>query len=277
MGITLYTLIVFLYIDFLHSQIKLEITLLNANLKPTHNTSQTPNQTTNQTPNPTSSQTPSLAACVMFRIWPGDSFGMSQEHVRQWVRYMRERPGITHITGYCNNNCVEVDYFDEFHIWPEKDYATAQRNANNHCIIANHNSWLLICDIDEYPFMPKDTAPGFLRRYVETTQASQILLRSMFFGQSGKHVEPNQTLFEAYTFRMPNAEDASTRTKPLFRVDRMDSQLYQPNIVHAMNMPNTIVADPETLRLNHYWGIRLDKPISELYYDNSMSLAVGLL
>jgi len=221
-------------------------------------------------------------ACIMFSIWPGDEFGMSPHHLRHWVSYMRIRAGVAHITGYCNDkNCSHIDagLFDIFKAWPEMDYPTAQTGAITDCMHAaskkgrHQPHWLIICDIDEYPFMPGDTSPGFLRRFVENATASQVLLRTMFFGEVNKRVKPNQTLFDAYTYRMPTAEPDSTRTKSLFRVDLIDLNQNQPNIVHAMLMPtgNTVVADPGTLRLNHYWGYRLHRPVSELQRDNSMT------
>ncbi len=217
-------------------------------------------------------------ACIMFRLWSGDQFGMTHHHLRHWVSYMRTQAGVTHITAYCNNddNCSHTGLFDTLIAWPERDYPTAQHTAITHCILNQpQDSWLIVCDVDEYPFMPNDTAPGFLPRFVQSTTepTDQILLRTMFFGEKDKYVTQDQPLYDAYTFRMPYAEDPSTRTKSLFRVDRLlvphilDTQ---PNIVHAMVMPNTLVADPDILRLNHYWGYRLNYPVNELVHDASL-------
>jgi hypothetical protein len=218
-----------------------------------------------------------ISACIMYRLWEGDEFGMTHHHLRHWVEYMRDRAGVRHITGYCNSRDVQSCSMHLFHAWkhwPEQDYPTAQRTANMDCIASAQGQWLIICDVDEYPFMPGDTAPGFLQRFLHSSRPiSQFLLRTLFFGQRGKRVGPNQTLMEAYPYRMPTAEGSGGRTKALFRPDLVADMHQQNNIVHAMVMRegNTFVPDPENeLRLNHYWGYRLDKDTSELVLDGSL-------
>ena len=230
-----------------------------------------------------------VKACIMYKLWKEDEFGMTHHHLEHWVHYMRHNAGVQHVTGYCNlkdkNECsAHESFFDVLKHWPEENYPTAQRTANTDCIqaAASARQWLIICDVDEYPFMPGDTAPGFLPRFLKgkEKEASQFLLRTLFFGERGKKVAPNETLYDTYTYRMPTAEDSGGRTKALFRPDLLDPSYYQPNIVHAMVMregERTEVPDPiNTLRLNHYWGPRLDRhTIGDLQYDPSLSLALA--
>jgi hypothetical protein len=221
-----------------------------------------------------------VLACAMFRIWPGDLFGMRGRHVKDWVGYMKWA-GATRVQLY--DNCHSEDECQgflressDYVKWPEVDYAGAQRDAIQDCIDtakSENITWVLSCDIDEYPFSPVDRRAGFLSRLItlQSQHVSQILFRSMFFG--GRDIVPlneSAALYDHFVYRATSAEGEHHRTKPLFIASYAASQ--QPNIVHEMVMDKggTNVADQEIARLNHYWGFRLDRPLDVLVLDTSL-------
>ena len=235
-----------------------------------------------------------IYSVIFFRIWPGDEFGISPIHLTQWIHYMRYA-GISQIHLYdncyieseCQAGLAAQENVDSYTRWSNTDYATAQRSAYADSIKRFHSSsntthnniWLLHHDIDEYPFAPQDREPGFLLRFMTSKPWSknnddvrQILLQCMFFGQNNQRLNgSNVLLINAYHYRMPETEGWKVRTKPLFRPDSV--QQTSPNIVHEMLMVQgeTLDISPSVLRMNHYWGYRLQKEKNELVHDSSIS------
>lgn len=163
--------------------------------------------------------------------------------------------------------------------WQSSHYPSAQTSAIEKCIsnvkLTAPSAWVLSCDIDEYPFSVSDTSPNHLQRRIVSFQndTSQILMRSMFFGGTGTNRPRNLhvSLLEHYTYRHVQAEGRWSRTKPIFKAALAGEN--QNNIVHEISMKSgqTVVADPDLLRLNHYWGNRLNYPFSELKLDTLAS------
>jgi hypothetical protein len=221
-----------------------------------------------------------VLACAMFRIWPGDLFRMRGRHVKDWVGYMKWA-GATRVRMY--DNCHSEDECQgflressDYVKWPRVEYAGAQRDAIQDCIDtakSENITWVLSCDIDEYPFSLVDRRAGFITRLIasQSPHVSQILFRSMFFGGSdGVPLNESDALYDHFVYRATSAEGEHHRTKPLFIASFAAS--HQPNIVHEMVMDKgvTNVADLEIARLNHYWGFRLDRPRDVLVLDRSV-------
>lgn len=61
----------------------------------------------------------------------------------------------------------------------------AYRHAG--AIWPNKNTFRLFMDIDEYPFFPEDTAPGFLLRYLNSlrTKVGIVYFKNVVFGGHG--------------------------------------------------------------------------------------------
>jgi hypothetical protein len=225
---------------------------------------------------------PEIYACAMFRIWPGDEFSMSYLDLLDWLGYVRWS-GVKHIFLYdnchvdseCQTNASALPYVTYIK-WQSAHYASAQTSAIEHCLsnvrLTAPDAWALLCDIDEYPFSLKDKVANHLQRRILgfPNETSQILMRSMFFGGRGTERPKNRhvSLLEHYTHRHARPEGERHRTKQIFKAALAGRE--QGNIVHEMAMESgtTVVADPEDLRLNHYWGYRLDIPLSELVRDN---------
>lgn len=225
-----------------------------------------------------------IHSCVMFRIWKDDEFKMSTEDLSDWINYLRWS-GVSYF--YLYDNCQQESecqyrFSNSSHIqytkWSNPNYRLAQISAIENCIERLKplpKSWVLSCDLDEYPFHTKDKKSNHLIRLIQsqTNSTSQILLRSMFFGgrdlqrPTGRH-EPLTSFF---MYRAQVAEGEHHRTKPLFIASYADNQ--QSNIVHEITMlqGQTVIPDPNLIRLNHYWGSRLDKPVSELVLDSLSS------
>ena len=79
---------------------------------------------------------PVIHAVVLFRLWPGDTFGMGVPQLVHWVSYMKEVVGIDKIHLYDNcqseSECVNASY--NASRWPEADYFQAQYTAYQHCM-----------------------------------------------------------------------------------------------------------------------------------------------
>ena len=225
------------------------------------------------------SDAPKILVCAMFRIWQGDQFGMKRKHLKDWISYLYWA-GVTHMRLYdhchhdneCQINLRNIEYVR----WQSTDYASAQITAIRDCIsnaLAHNFTWVLSCDIDEYPFSPVDPLNGFLSRLIHSlsSSTSQILLRSMFFGEkSGTPLKSNESIHARYLYRAKIPEADHHRTKPIFMPSRVAE--FQPNIVHEMVMltGDTLVAAPEKARLNHYWGYRLEIGKENLIFDSSL-------
>ena len=223
-----------------------------------------------------------ILACTMFRIWQGDQFGMTRKHLKDWISYLYWA-GVTHVRLYdhchhhdeCQTNIRNIDYIR----WQSTDYASAQIAAIRDCIsnaLAKNFTWVLSCDIDEYPFSPVDPLNGFLSRLIHSlsSSTSQILLRSMFFGeQNGTPLKSNQSIHARYLYRTRIPEGEHHRTKSIFMPSRVAE--FQPNIVHELLMQtgDTVVAAHEKARLNHYWGYRLEIGKDDLVFDSSLAQA----
>jgi len=242
-----------------------------------------------------------IMACAMFRIWDGDSFRMTNYHLKDWIEYMAWA-GVNHFRLYNNeytqNKSIQDELsrssfslsFDFLH-WPSPyNYASSQRNAIADCMThalllqnPKKNVWVISCDIDEYPFSPSDPNPNFLRRIIDDATRggnhAQILFRSLFFGDNrdaGMPIQPNTSVYKRFLHRHSEAEGEHHRTKPLFLAHKAYAPAFQWNIVHEMTMldgVSTLVLEPWSQgRLNHYWGNRIDRSPNESVYDDSLPL-----
>lgn len=199
---------------------------------------------------------PEIHAVLLFRLWGGDAFGMNLTHLSHWISYMKDMCGVQEVHSYENcHSAAECTGVGK--PWPEVDYFQAQYTAYVDAMnsMPNKDIWMLQMDLDEFPFMPGDTKPGFLQRFISSLDAdvTQVLLPCVFFG--GKPENNDDRLPVQFTHRMPEPEHG--RMKPLFRLDAAESMRFRE--VHGMTMRQgrTIVADAKELRMNHYWGDRM--------------------
>ena len=214
-----------------------------------------------------------LTAVAMFRVnFTSDLLKFTLAEIDQWMTYL-EYAGVQHFYLYDNcqhdYECVADRYRNDSRVtyvhWPEPQYTKAQNPAYEHHRI-NHAKakFELQLDIDEYPFMPNDSDPNFLRRYAFSMQADQTLIPSWFFGGPA---ETNHTWRAMrYFHKQPNIFK-NGRHKPLYAPEKVSKV-----VVHQAQGPSLVtqMADPNTLYLKHYWCERIEQP--EVYDDTIVPL-----
>ena len=243
-----------------------------------------------------------LSAVVMFRVdFKNDLLKFSRDEVKQWMSYM-SYAGVQHF--YIYDNC-RLDY--ECQIWLQVDprvtyrrhhvlqYQEAQISAYIHHFNNNQkrekkksSQYEIILDIDEYPFMPKDTKEGFLLRFARHAlqNEDQTLLQTIFFVGKNETTHPYRVM--RYYHREQNVINVG-RTKPLYKPNMVDPDRRNQDktwMIHWLTMLNTsktyvkkndpkddsvtrIKADPSIIRLNHYWCER-GKYSHEHVFDDSI-------
>jgi hypothetical protein len=123
------------------------------------------------------------------------------------------------------------------------------------------SDWQINFDIDEYPFVPGDTEAGFLSRAVAALkekhpQASELSVKNYLFLGAPRFVNGpdvrNTHVFERFQRRTP--KEGTDLDKPIF----IAADIAKSNVHHNMLKKGTSLdVDPAVLRMNHYWGARL--------------------
>ena len=233
-----------------------------------------------------------LSAVVLLRIYKGDKANLTTRELKQWLEYMRYS-GVEHVylyDAFVNEDEAQtseiklflqdnyVTYID-WHVHNPYTISGTQVSAYQHCIdhFGHENTWQTAIDIDEYPFSPVDTRPGFLSRFIKQFSekhptASEICMQNFLF--LGKPL-PLELLMERIWRRTP--EPANPLVKPIYKPANVRAQVHHNNIMkgHTTNAPTN------ELRMNHYWGARLqnwgeDTPeiIAKTIEDRSMENVV---
>lgn len=209
-----------------------------------------------------------LTVVMNVRIYEKDKANLTSKELLAWILYLRYI-GVEHVYLYdvwLYQNESQLStlqmFLDEGYItytdWhthnPYKTKTTTIA-AYQDCIDRqkNETKWQVAIDVDEYPFSPMDTAPGFLYRFVErfserNPQASEICMQNYLY--LGKPLD-KELLIERLLRRTP---------KPF---NNLVKPIYQPSNVHANIHHNRLItgktmkAPVQELRMNHYWGARL--------------------
>ncbi|KAL3696902.1 hypothetical protein R1sor_010978 [Riccia sorocarpa] len=220
-----------------------------------------------------------LAAVIVNRVFKEDLFEITYYECKQWIEYMLYA-GVEHIYWYDTahgegesqeshlREYVErgiLTYHRFQHLFPGiAGYHVQQIHSYEH-FLSNYGSkmkWAVEDDIDEYPFMPSKLNEFFLREYIVYIERSrpdvtQILMPCMMFGGNPEGELEDGWVIERYQRRKRSTEGSRpgfmSRTKPIFR----------PSMVTGMSIHDfpmkegeTMVTNPEDLRMNHYWGAR---------------------
>ena len=224
----------------------------------------------------------------MLRIWPSDAFRMSARHLDDWLAYMAFA-GVSEVRVYDHclhpSECLGLKAYYAglvVHYIPWHSHATysaAQLKAYDDSIgqarlyHGDRTLWLMHLDVDEYPFSPLDTRPGFLVRFIAhlPPNVSQVVMRSLFFGGPPDLVTAaDRPLPLQFVHRHTEAEAPSQRTKYMARVGAIVPH-GQDNLVHRLRVNEAdLVPEPDALRVNHYWGFRLGKPFASLILDRTL-------
>lgn len=209
-----------------------------------------------------------LTAVLLVRIYEADKAKLTTAELKMWLQYLRYA-GVEHVYIYdawVHSNESQLPKLSEFvkdsYItyvdWhthnPYTIYGT-QVLAYQNCIdiYKGENQWQIAIDIDEYPFSPIDQSHGFLSRYMQHfseshSEVSEVTMQNFIF--LGKPLD-KELMIERLMRRTPRP--TNSLVKPI----------YKPRNVHASIHHNTILSGqtvnaPMTeLRMNHYWGARL--------------------
>ena len=206
-----------------------------------------------------------INAVLVVRIYSHDKARWSRYELSQWVRYILFA-GVEKIFLYdCHMTDDEslkhwaltypqITYVD----WGKYNHpytiAGTQVRAYQHAIdnYGTDSEWQMAFDMDEYPFSPIDCSKNWLKRVVRTLASpdvSELSLPNYLF--IGKNTTGREWVIERLDRRTPT------------RANHLDKPIYKPAFVKASVHHNVIQrgtsvdVDPTILRMNHYWGLRL--------------------
>ncbi len=211
-----------------------------------------------------------LTAVLLVRIYKADKAKLTNSELKMWLEYLRYA-GFEHV--YVYDAWVYEDEavlgilkpfqddgyitYEDWHTHNPYTIAGTQVAAYQDCInkYKNENEWQAAIDIDEYPFSPRDTAPGFLYRYMKDysnfhPDISELTMHNFLY--LGKPLE-KELMIERLLRRTPNP--ANPLVKPIYKSSNVRAQVHHNGLLsgRSMNAPSA------ELRMNHYWGARLQK------------------
>lgn len=210
-----------------------------------------------------------LSALLLVRIYSEDKANLQTRELRQWLRYLFYA-GVHHVYVYDayvkpseRQEELLADYIQiglvSYIDWSSHNPYTMQGTqvkAYQHAI-DNYkitSDWHIAIDIDEYPFSPSDFNPGFLTRFVQELSASdpsvsEITMQNyLFLGDPDKE---KMWLIERIERRTPHP--ANNLVKPIYRPQKVSANLHHNNLKSG----RSVNADDSKLRMQHYWGARL--------------------
>ena len=211
-----------------------------------------------------------LTAVFIVRIYEGDKSELTTAEVRQWLVYLRYA-GVEHVylydlwylPGESQREALD-DYIREGYLtytdWHKYNPYVRQKSqlpAYQHCLdnFGKESTWQAAIDIDEYPFSPDDTEPGFMNRFVKKfseqySDVSEITMQNfLYLGEKNKSKELLMEQLWRHTHGPSNA-----LVKPIYK----PSDIRKAQIHHNVRLyGRTRDAPTNELRINHYWGARL--------------------
>lgn len=207
------------------------------------------------------------------RIYSADLAKLSTRELIQWLYYL-SYAGFEHVyiyDAYVFKNESQRDALDflmkqgfvTYVDWSHKAYPYSvtgtQESAYQDCINkwGYQSTWQSSIDIDEYPFCPQDTKPNFLQRFIanfsaERPDVSHITMQNFLFLGKPLNDEEHPLLIDRLKRRTHGP--ANLLVKPIYRTSHVSK-----TGVHHHDLRNGISkdADQNRIRLNHYWGARL--------------------
>ena len=209
-----------------------------------------------------------LTAVFYIRIYEEDKSELKTSDIKHWLEYLRFA-GVEHVYVYDNWLHPSEQQREALDVFIQQGYLTYTDwhdhrkpniwhiSAYQHCIdnYGGNTTWQIAIDIDEYPFSPTDTNPGFLSRFISNfTEAhrylSQVTMQNyLYLGEKDKS---KQRLIEQLWRRTHGP--ANKLVKPIYKPrDIGYAQLHHNKLWRGLSMN----APTHRLRMNHYWGARL--------------------
>ena len=209
-----------------------------------------------------------LTAVLLMRIYEKDKAQLTTKELKMWLQYLRYA-GVEHVYVYDAWVYKNESQLDKLKLFIYDGYITyidwhthnpytisgTQVAAYQDCInkFSGETQWQAAIDIDEYPFSTKDTNPGFLYRYIKHysefhPEVSELTMQNYLF--LGKPLD-KELVIERLLRRTHNP--ANPLVKPIYIPKNVNAQVHHNGIKsgRSRNAPD------DELRLNHYWGARL--------------------
>ena len=214
-----------------------------------------------------------LSAVLLVRIYSSDLAKLSTRELHQWLFYLRFA-GVEHVylydayvyrsesqkdaLGFLINEGF-VTYVD----WNRNAFpysiSGTQQSAYQDCLEkwGNQSTWQASIDMDEYPFCPKDTKPNFIQRFIadfsrQRPEVSQITMKNFLF--LGKPADDKQHPLLIDRLKRRTHKPANHLVKPIYKTsDVKRAYVHHHDLAKGISLD----ADESTIRLNHYWGGRL--------------------
>ncbi|KAL9981827.1 hypothetical protein ACROYT_G010584 [Oculina patagonica] len=234
-----------------------------------------------------------LSAVLLVRIYSSDLAKLSTREMMQWLYYLKYA-GFEHVYVYdayvfkneSQKSALDflikedfVTYVDWSHNAYPYSVTGTQESAYQHCFEnwGNQSKWQASIDIDEYPFCPQDTKPNFMQRFIanfsrQRPDVSQITMQNFLFLGKPLSEKQHPLLIDRLKRRTPKPSNALV--KPFYKpLHVRKSGVHH----HDLGKGISVDADKNTIRLNHYWGARLqnwgeDTPeiLAKTIEDNTM-------
>ena len=241
----------------------------------------------------TASSTYFLSGVLLVRIYSSDLAKLSTRELLQWLYYLKYA-GFEHVYVYdayvyeneSQKNALEflvkedfVTYVDWSHNAFPYSITGTQESAYQHCLKTwgNKSYWQASIDMDEYPFCPEDTKPNFMQRFIanfsrEQPRVSQITMKNFLF--LGKPLSDKEHPILIDRLKRRTHRPANDLVKPIYKTSHIkQSHVHHHDLSHGFSVD----ADENKIRLNHYWGARLqnwgeDTPeiLSKTMEDNTV-------
>lgn len=211
-----------------------------------------------------------LTVVFIVRIYENDKSEMTTAEIKQWLVYLRYA-GVEHVYLYDlwylpgESQREALDVFEregyltyiDWHKYNPYVREKSQLPAYQHCIdnFGKDCTWQAAIDIDEYPFSPNDTDPGFMHRFVKKyseqhSDVSEITMQNyLYLGEKNKSKELLMERLWRHTHGPSNH-----LVKPIYKPPDIKRAQVHHNSRRNGRSKN---APSNELRINHYWGARL--------------------
>lgn len=213
-----------------------------------------------------------LTAVLLVRIYPHDLAKLSSREMIQWLQYLRYA-GFQHVYVYDAYVKPSESQRDVIKPFVQSGFATyidwsihnpytiqgTQVAAYQDCIdkFGRDSKWQAAIDIDEYPFSPRDLDENFMSRFLDefsrnNPDVSEITMKNYLF--LGKPIDDAIEPFLVARIRRRTGKPANPLVKPIYKPAAIAwAQVHHNGMKTGSNMDSP----QQMLRMNHYWGARL--------------------
>ena len=213
-----------------------------------------------------------LTAVLLVRIYRRDLAKLSSREMTQWLQYLRYA-GFQHVYVYDAYVKPSESQQDVIKPFVQSGFATyvdwsihnpytiqgTQVAAYQDCIdkFGKESKWQAAIDIDEYPFSPRDLEENFMSRFLHefsknNPDVSEITMPNFLF--LGKPIDDEKEPLLIARIRRRTHRPANPLVKPIYKPDAISWAQVHHN---GMKTGSSRDSPVQMLRMNHYWGARL--------------------